>query len=474
MLQFQTSVLGSLVFLRITVASTIGSLCYPPGTINMVLHIFQWGHYGFQSQHCFWPLVQAHGSTHESNKRDHAGATKIALINAKIFLVISGGATALHKESVHDQRQTSTTMKLPSVTGTGSMNQGQLGAKLPSFSTQVAQAMVAKRPAANSAAAEAEQNTAEAENKEGQTVGEDQKAEEKKEAKNSEKNKASPKAKAKAKSKAKSKAKATPKKTTKPKPKETSKKRKKTTEKTAGEEKQEEQKEPKGKANKQTMKEKTATWRKPLEVKQEEGEGSEGEEEEQKEADPEVSPAETRDAAKARKFAKMLKSGQLPEEIQLMYNEAAQKSSSPRLFRTEMINRLFQRNNKGEWVMASASPQFQSWKQSQDKKFSTAKSVGTGPMIMLWQTFHGNKEAMEEAARVGDIFEQNGLWYFKQMETGRTKELTDKMELSGGAAQLSVDEYSDMSGWLQSRPWSKYGQHLPELGNSLASLCWGH
>ena len=85
--------------------------------------------------------------------------------------------------------------------------------------------------------------------------------------------------------------------------------------------------------------------------------------------------------------------------------------------------------------------------------------------------FHGNKGAMEEAARVGDIFEHEGLWYSKRVETGRTKELKDAMQLSGGKAQLSVDEYSDMSSWLQDRPWSKYGEQLPELGNSSACSC---
>ena len=113
--------------------------------------------------------------------------------------------------------------------------------------------------------------------------------------------------------------------------------------------KQEEDKGGKAKGNKQTMKEKTAAWRQPLEIKKKEVE--EGEEEDQKEADPEVNPDETRNYAKARKFAKMLKKGQLPEEIKLMYMQAARNSESPRLFRTEMINRLFQKNKKmsGLW-----------------------------------------------------------------------------------------------------------------------------
>ena len=158
----------------------------------------------------------------------------------------------------------------------------------------------------------------------------------------------------KAKPKAMKKTKATPKQKAKAKPKAGTKKavppvkksglKKSDKEKALKKPKQEEDKGAKAKGNKQTMKEKTAAWRQPLGIKKKEVE--EGEEEDQKEAGPEVSPDETRNYAKARKFAKMLKKGQLPEEIKLMYMQAAQNSESPRLFRTEMINRPFQKNKK--------------------------------------------------------------------------------------------------------------------------------
>lgn len=279
-------------------------------------------------------------------------------------------------------------------------------------------------------------------------------------------------AKAKGKQQSKAKAKAKANKSSKEKPASSSKKKvanKKLKKKSWNHKKDKEEDEKKLKQkSKQSMKEKTASWRVALAEKEKKQEGEEGEEEEQAEGDPEVTPDETRHFAKARKFAKMLKKGQLPEEIKLMYEQAAQQSATPRLFRTEMINRLFQKNKKNEWVMVTGSPEFSSWKQSQDRKFSTAKSVGVGGHIMLWQTFHGDKSAMEAAARDGDIFQQGGLWHYKQVETGRTKELTDNMEMSGGKVDLTVDDFSDLSSWMTSRPWAKYGQHVPELGNSVA------
>ena len=368
--------------------------------------------------------------------------------------------------------------------------------RFSNFPTTFEKAMVAKRPAAKAEKANKktkedktpEQQPESNEHPSGETLAledanpwqEEEMLEEKTlEVKVQTETKAVAKPKAKAKT-TKSKAKAAPKKNmAKAKPKASCKKItpavKKKLKKKGGKDKQkepvEENKGGKTKTKKETMKEKTAAWRKPLTVQEREAQGEEGEEEEQKEADPLVHPEEKRHYAKARKFAKMLKKGQLPEEIKLMYTEAAQKSESPRLFQTQLINKLFQKNKKNEWVMSTDNTEFASWKQSYDKKFLTAKSVGLPPMVMLWQTFHGSKEGMKEAASVGDIFEENGLWYFKQVETGRTKELQDKMEISGGSAQLSVDEFSDMSKWLTSRPWSKYGENLPELGSSAASLC---
>ena len=153
------------------------------------------------------------------------------------------------------------------------------------------------------------------------------------------------------------------------------------------------------KNKKETMKEKTAAWRKPLTVQENEEQAEEGEEDEQKEADPLVQPEEKRNYAKARKFAKMLKKGQLPEEIKLMYTEAAQKSNSPRLFKTELINRLFQQNKSGEWVMTALS--LPAGSSLLTKTNSTAKSVGLAPMVMLWQTFPWQPGCHAEGSHCG-------------------------------------------------------------------------
>lgn len=213
------------------------------------------------------------------------------------------------------------------------------------------------------------------------------------------------------------------------------------------------------------MREQTKAWRKmevPKAATQDVQEGEEGEEEGAVE-DTEVEAGETRNYHKARKFARMLKAGQLPADITALYQVAAEKSGHPRLFRTELINRLFQKNSKGEWVLATGSQEFTSWKESQDKKFTTAQSIGMPYSIVLWQTFQGNKEGMREAQERGDIYEENGMWYFKQVNTGRTKECQDNMKLSGGSAALSVDEFHDMGSFMKERAWSKYGEQTADM-----------
>ena len=229
-------------------------------------------------------------------------------------------------------------------------------------------------------------------------------------------------------------------------------------------ESKEEKKQAKAKAKSKSMREQTKAWRTMQVAKTATQDMQECQEEEEEEAeeDPEVEAGETRSYNKARKFTRMLKSGQLPADIKALY-DAAEKSGKPRLFRTELINRLFQKSSKGEWVLATGNQEFLSWKETQDKKFTTSQSVGMPYSILLWQTFHGNKDAMLEAQERGDIFEENGMWHFKQVNTGRTKEQHDNMKLSGGATKLSVDDYHDMGRFMKERPWSKYGEQTSDM-----------
>lgn len=92
-----------------------------------------------------------------------------------------------------------------------------------------------------------------------------------------------------------------------------------------------------------------------LEDEDENGDGGgaeEGEEEEIVEEDPEIDAKEKRNYGKARKFARAIQAGEIPDAIKEMYQNASKYSKQPRLFRTELVNRLFKKHPKGSLSFA--------------------------------------------------------------------------------------------------------------------------
>ena len=234
----------------------------------------------------------------------------------------------------------------------------------------------------------------------------------------------------------------------------------------------------KAKAKAKSLKEKALAWKKlELEEKDEgeekDGGAEEGEEEAVKEDDPEVEAKEKRNYGKARKFARAIQAGEIPEDIKDMYNNASKYSNQPRLFKTELVNRLFKKTAKGEFVLCHDEPAFASWKRNKDTKFATADSVGVPYMVILWQTFQGQEHAMQEALKRGDIYESHGLYHHRRMTAGRSKASTDTMELDGGKVSLDIDQFAGMSSFLGGKQWSKYGnasmQDSPEVPKSKRS-----
>ena len=47
---------------------------------------------------------------------------------------------------------------------------------------------------------------------------------------------------------------------------------------------------------------------------------------------------------------------------------------------------------KGEWILSTKTPAFQSFLQNQDTKFGACETAGVPQSVMLWQTFQGNSE----------------------------------------------------------------------------------
>ena len=58
-----------------------------------------------------------------------------------------------------------------------------------------------------------------------------------------------------------------------------------------------------------------------------------------------------RDKGKGEKFARMRAAGQIPQHILHLYDETAKQSPSPRDFRTNVINQLFNKSDSGVFTM---------------------------------------------------------------------------------------------------------------------------
>ena len=99
-------------------------------------------------------------------------------------------------------------------------------------------------------------------------------------------------------------------------------------------------------------------------------EQEEGEEEEEKEQDPLVDPEEKRSKAKGMKFARMKKLGQVPKNIQEMYEKCDGRKQ-----KTKLLNRLFEKNPRtGHWEMRVDKPEFQAFLKSQDMRYGEANT----------------------------------------------------------------------------------------------------
>ena len=167
---------------------------------------------------------------------------------------------------------------------------------------------------------------------------------------------------------------------------------------------------------------------------------------------------EKRNYAKARKFARLLKEGRIPDSVKKLFDEASSKQTHPRLFRTELINRLFKQTKEGQYILAADSPEFKSWVQTKDERFGTAAQKGQPRSVLLWGTFAGNEDAFRQAEADGEIFQQGGLWFYCTVESGRTKRNTDSQNLSGGSSSLGLEEFADMTQFITSRPWADFGE----------------
>ena len=141
----------------------------------------------------------------------------------------------------------------------------------------------------------------------------------------------------------------------------------------------------KAKAKAKTVKEMAAGWKKTRDEPVPD-DHAEGEDEELKEEDATVADDEHRSYPKVRKCARMIKSCQVPEDLQQLYEEEGSKNSPPpRFLKSQFINTVFQQNTSGESVFAPGNTQCEVFKKNSEICTSKSQVTGLPHSIMSWK-----------------------------------------------------------------------------------------
>ncbi len=196
----------------------------------------------------------------------------------------------------------------------------------------------------------------------------------------------------------------------------------------------------------------------------------EAEEEEMAEEDEVLDvEKEVRDYNKARKWARMMKNNSIPEDLLAMYESGGKNAEQPRLWQTKFINSIFTKNDRGEYLLSPGNPTFASFRENTESRTATKGSTGVPYSIMLWTYFHGREDAVADAEKRGDIWSVDNMWFFRTQNTSRSKTTAQTMKVSGGEKELTLDQFQDLSSFLGSRPWAKFGSSEELAQTSTAS-----
>ena len=73
---------------------------------------------------------------------------------------------------------------------------------------------------------------------------------------------------------------------------------------------------------------------------------------------------------KARKYKRLLDAKALPDHILEMIEVETKKSSNPRAQKTELINKLFTKDGKGDFQMVASQPVFENFKEAYHRRYA--------------------------------------------------------------------------------------------------------
>ena len=163
-----------------------------------------------------------------------------------------------------------------------------------------------------------------------------------------------------------------------------------------------------------------------------------------------------RDKGKGVKFQKL--KSQLPKHTQHMYDVDALQHSSPREFRTMIINKLFKRQGNGTLVLNTKDAVFEESRNVFERKFGKDQSKAMPKSLLVGLYFQGNTANFQAALEAGDIEEiedQGKLFYaFKELKSGAERGAIKNQNFNAGHQKLSSNDYNDAVALVDSLGWS--------------------
>ena len=145
---------------------------------------------------------------------------------------------------------------------------------------------------------------------------------------------------------------------------------------------------------------------------------------------------------KVRKCARMIKSGQVPEDLQQLYEEGSQHSPPPRLFKSQFINKVFQSFSRTPEVSLCLLLEIPSVRSFQEQLWDLHQQISVYWVGLGCGQNPGKPASFEWCRKTGDVYQKDGYYHVKTIATAIEKKQGSSLVLHG---QLTKDEYSQMS-----------------------------
>ena len=177
-------------------------------------------------------------------------------------------------------------------------------------------------------------------------------------------------------------------------------------------------------------------------------------EEHENDEDDEEKPADTttatvRDRVKSNKFDAMHAKGLIPSHIIDMLSDGSKDNKNARLWKTQIVNNLFNRDSSGKLTMCPHAPFFTAWKQTQETHSMAHKEKALPRTVFMGKYFNNSSTALDNAVSLGevDIVEANGkqFYSFQTFEKSHTRAKTAFQKVLTTAKKIDGDTSQHLS-----------------------------